>query len=67
MERRCKIGTQELLNVHKMGPEEYRMGKTKVLIRNPTTVSIKFLMNILDLNFLVVYFEEEEKNVCHEL
>jgi len=33
-----KEGTQEILNCLSIGPEEYRMGKTKVFIRNPTTL-----------------------------
>lgn len=34
----ARSGTQKILNVHNINPEEYRMGKTKVFIRNPTTL-----------------------------
>jgi len=34
----AKSGTQQLLNTHNIASEEYRMGKTKVFIRNPTTL-----------------------------
>ena len=39
----AKSGTQEILNAHNIPAEQYRMGKTKVFIRNPTTVSENFL------------------------
>mmetsp|Transcript_27233 Transcript_27233/g.38371 ORF Transcript_27233/g.38371 Transcript_27233/m.38371 type:complete len:1003 (-) Transcript_27233:51-3059(-) len=42
----AKSGTQALLDDHKINPQEYRMGKTKVFIRNPTTL---------------FYFEEERE------
>jgi len=34
----AKSGTQELMNTHQISSEEYRLGKTKVFIRNPTTL-----------------------------
>jgi myosin-1 len=33
-----QAGTQQILNSLGIGAEEYRMGKTKVFIRNPTTL-----------------------------
>jgi len=33
-----KSGTQQILNTHKIKADEYRMGKTKIFIRNPTTL-----------------------------
>jgi myosin-1 len=40
-------GLEMLLKEHNIKPEEYRIGKTKIFIRNPTTVaplSIAFFM-----------------------
>jgi len=34
----AKSGTQEILKTHNISQDEYRMGKTKVFIRNPNTL-----------------------------
>jgi myosin-1 len=42
----AKSNTQKILAGHNIKPEEYRFGKTKLFIRNPTTVRISFSFSL---------------------
>jgi hypothetical protein len=60
----AKAGTQELLNANSISPDEYRLGKTKVFIRNPNTVPHSM---VFDSCFSCSFLKNKERLQCHAL